>query len=100
MAKWVVPNAPARSKARLIVSARARHENRVVLGPLPQSTVSARSGTIIYFLFYKTYYIFLHFIFSIYNKCTRVLLVSLLQLVFSALWREATGSSTVFCYFS
>jgi hypothetical protein len=58
MAKWAVPNGPARSTARLIVPGRARHESRAVLGPLPRPVVPARPGTIIYFLFYKTYYIY------------------------------------------
>jgi hypothetical protein len=81
MAKWAVPNGPARSTARLIVPGRARHENRAVLGPL------ARPGPARLYVFYFTkynIYIYLHFIFDIYNKCSRVLLVSLFWLVLSA----------------
>jgi hypothetical protein len=54
MAKWAVPNGPARSTARLIVPGLAWHENRAVLGPLSRPAVPARSDRIIYFLFYKT----------------------------------------------
>ena len=53
MAKWAVPNGPARSTARLIVPGPARYENRAVLGPLSRPAVPARPGTIICFLFYK-----------------------------------------------
>jgi hypothetical protein len=63
MAKWAVPNGPARSTARLIVSSPARYENRVVLGPLSRPAVPARPGTIIYFYFVKhSIYIFTFYI--------------------------------------
>jgi hypothetical protein len=85
MAKWAVPNGPARSTARLIVPGRARHENRAVLGPLARPAVPARPGTIIcFFILQNIIYIYLHFIFDIYNKCSQVLLVSLFQLVLLA----------------
>jgi hypothetical protein len=81
-----VPDGPARSTTRLIVSDRVRHESRAVLGPLPRPPVPARPGTIIFFYFIKhSIYIYLDFIFTIYNKCNRIILVSLLNLMFLAL---------------
>jgi hypothetical protein len=86
MVKWAMLDGPARSTAHLIVLGWARHDNRVVLGSLPWSTVPVRSGTIIYFLFYKTHYIYIFRCYiAIYNKCTRVLLVSLLHITLSPL---------------
>jgi hypothetical protein len=53
MAKWAVLNGPPRSTTRLIVSCRARHDSRAVLGPLPQPAVPVQPGTIIFFYFIK-----------------------------------------------
>jgi hypothetical protein len=64
MAKWAVPNGPARSTARLIVPGRARHENRAVLGPL------ARPGPARLYVFYFTkynIYIYIYILYSIFT---------------------------------
>jgi hypothetical protein len=63
MAKWAVPNGLARSTVRLIVPGPIRHENRAVLGPLSRHAVPARPDTIIYFLFYKTKYIYIYILY-------------------------------------
>jgi hypothetical protein len=84
MAKWAVLDGPVRSTAHLIVSDRARHESRAVFEPLPRPVVPVRHDYT--FLFYKAYYIYIYiYIFAIYNKCTRVLLVSLLHVALSIL---------------
>jgi hypothetical protein len=84
MVKYVVPVGLTRNTTYLIVSSRVWHESYVVVGPLPWPTVPAWSDEIIYFLFYKTQYIYIYidFIFTIYNKHTRVLLVKLLHIAF------------------
>jgi hypothetical protein len=74
MAKWAVPDGPARSTARLIVPGRAWHESRAVLGPLPRPVVPARPGPHIYFYFIKhIIYIFRFYICylqQIQSSCT------------------------------
>lgn len=85
MAKWVVRDALVRSMTRLIVLGQVRYESRAVLGPLPRPVVSARRSTIIIFYLQNIVYIYLEFVFIIYNKYTRVLLVSLLHVEFSSL---------------
>jgi hypothetical protein len=59
MVKYVVPVGLTRNTTYLIVSSRVWHESYVVVGPLPWPTVPAWSDEIIYFLFYKTQYIYI-----------------------------------------
>jgi hypothetical protein len=57
MAKWAVPNGPARSTTRLIVSGPAREPCRAWAAGL------ARPGTIIYFYFIKhSIYIYIFYL--------------------------------------
>jgi hypothetical protein len=77
MAKWAVLNGPARSTARLIVSGRARQPCRAWAAVSARSAGPARHD-FFYFIKHSVYiYIYIDFIFAIYNKCTRVPLVSL-----------------------
>jgi hypothetical protein len=84
MVKWVVPDGLARSTTHLIVPDWT--DTRVV-SCLDRCLGPAR----LYFFMLQNIvyiYIYLNFIFTIYNKHTRVLLVSLLRVAFSGLGVE------------
>jgi hypothetical protein len=56
-----------------------------MLRSLSRSIVLARPATIIFFILQNIVYIYLDFIFAIYNKHTGVLLVSFLRVVFPSI---------------
>jgi hypothetical protein len=68
MAKWTVPDGLARSTTHLIVSGRARHDSRGVLGPLPRPVVPARPDTIIFFYFTK-HSVYIYYIRYLQQTC-------------------------------